>query len=111
MKTTTAVALIGGIMGVLTVGWAIAATPFGGDDTGFIPPNKDIAKCEDSVGKNLGKAANCILGCHKKRAKGSLADDTAEDSCENNGPAAKDCKSKYNVATGNSSKINSLCPS
>jgi hypothetical protein len=110
MKTTKVLALIGGFVGVLGAGWAIAGTPFGGDDGGFIPPTKDIGKCEDSVGKNLGKAANCILGCHKKRAKGSLADETAEEACENNGPAAKDCKSKYNVATGNPSKINSLCP-
>src|SRR5437016_2236554 len=99
MKTTKVLALIGGFVGVLGAGWAIAGTPFGGDDTGFIPPSKDVAKCENSVGKELGKAANCVLGCHKKRAKGSLADETAEDNCEHNLPAAADCKSKYNKVT------------
>ena len=94
----------------IVAGSARAATPFGGDDTGFIPPNKDVAKCENSVGKSAGKAAACILGCHKKRAKGQLADDTAEDNCENNLPAAADCQGKYDAVTGNSSKINALCP-
>src|SRR5438046_2013958 len=105
------IGLVGGLVGMLVTGWAFAGTPFGGDDSGFIPPTKDIAKCEDSVGKSLGKAAACILGCHKKRAKGSLADETAEDNCENNLPAAADCQGKYDAVTGNSSKINALCPS
>src|SRR5437762_13993827 len=95
---------------MLVVGLAIAQNPFGGDDGGFITSNKGFAKCENSVAKNLGKAAACILGCHKKRAKGSLADDTAEDNCENNLPAAADCKGKYDAVTGNSSNINASCP-
>src|SRR2546429_4097391 len=96
---------------MLVVGLAIAQNPFGGDDGGFITSNKGFAKCENSVAKNLGKAAACILGCHKKRAKRSLADDTAEDNCENNLPASADCKGKYDTATGNASKINADCPS
>ena len=104
------IAVIGGAISMLAVGSALAGTPFGGDDTGFIPPDKDTAKCEDSVGKSLGKAAACILGCHKKRADGKLADATAEENCETNLPAAADCKGKYNAVTGNSSKINALCP-
>src|ERR1041384_4937941 len=111
MKTTKALGLIGGLVGVLGVGSAIAGTPFGGDDSGFIPPNKDVAKCEERVAKELGKAANCVLGCHRKRAKGSLADDTAEDTCESTGQAASSCKGKYNKVTDNASKIKSLCPS
>ena len=103
--------LISGSGAMLVVGLAIAQTPFGGDDGGFITSNKGFAKCENSVAKNLGKAAACILGCHKKRAKRSLADDTAEDNCENNLPASADCKGKYDTATGNASKINADCPS
>ena len=72
-------ALISGLAVMLVVGLAIAQTPFGGDDGGFVTSDKGFAKCENSVAKSLGKAAACILGCHKKRAKGSLADDTAED--------------------------------
>ena len=89
--------LISGSGAMLVVGLAIAQTPFGGDDGGFITSNKGFAKCENSVAKSLGKAAACILGCHKKRAKGSLADDTAEDNCES-GPDPKSCKSKYDKA-------------
>ena len=103
-------ALIGGLAVMLVVRLAIAQTPFGGDDGGFVTSNKGFAKCENSVAKSLGKAAACILGCHKKRAKGSLADDTAEDNCENNLPAAADCKGKYDAVTGNSSNINASCP-
>jgi hypothetical protein len=95
---------------IVSGGIAVAGTPFGGDDGGFIPPTKDVAKCENSVGKSAAKAAACVLGCHKKRAKLQLADDTAEDNCENNLPAAADCQGKYAAVTGNSSKINALCP-
>src|SRR5438067_1316588 len=84
---------------MLVVGLAIAQNPFGGDDGGFITSNKGFAKCENSVAKNLGKAAACILGCHKKRAKRSLADDTAEDNCEK-GPSPSSCLGKYNNRRG-----------
>jgi len=102
---------VSGFATMLVVGWAVAQTPFGGDDGGFIPPSKGDAQCENSVAKSLGKAAACILGCHKKRASGVFADDTAEDGCESTGAAASSCKGKYNAVTGNSSKINAVCPS
>src|SRR3989442_1390777 len=59
-----------------------AKTPFGGDDTGFIPPDTATFKCESKVGANVAKLLGCEGKCHAKRAKGSLADDTAEDGCE-----------------------------
>src|SRR6516225_7744057 len=68
-------------VGLLWVGTARAQTPFGGDDTGFIPPATD-AKCEAGAAKAQGKLIACILKCHASRASGKLADDTAEDSCE-----------------------------
>jgi hypothetical protein len=98
------------LVSILSGGIALASPPFGGDDSGFVPPDKDTAKCEDSVGKSLGKAAACILACHKKRADQKLADETAEENCESNLPAAADCQGKYNAVTGNSSKINAICP-
>src|SRR5258708_286338 len=62
-----------------------SGTPFGGDDTGDVPVAKSAtAKCEDGVSKLVAKATGCIIGCHKKRADGKLADDTAEDACEKN---------------------------
>src|SRR5690242_8810037 len=46
-----------------------SGTPFGGDDTGFIPVAKsDTAKCEASVGKAVSKAVACIIKCHASRA-------------------------------------------
>jgi hypothetical protein len=73
-------------------------TPWGGDDTGFIPPDKAAEKCEDGVGKVAGKTIACIIKCHKKRADGKLTDDTAEDDCEA-GAAGSSCKSKYDKKT------------
>src|SRR5438094_866 len=90
-------ALIGGLAVMLVVGLAIAQTPFGGDDGGFVTSNKGFAKCENAVGKAAAKAIACIIKCHKGRQSGKFADDTAEDNCES-GPDPKSCKSKYDNA-------------
>src|SRR5262245_39532369 len=109
LMTTGRFVLIGGLAVVLAARWATAGTPFGGDDTGFLPPTKDVARCENTVLKSHGKAVACILGCHKKRANGAV-DEAGEDACERTGPAASSCKGKYDVATGSDSKIDRLCP-
>ena len=60
-------------------------TPFGGDDAGNIPadaPKGPITKCEDTVGKGVGKLVTGIIKCHAGRATGKYADDSAEDACE-----------------------------
>jgi hypothetical protein len=57
-------------------------TPFGGDDTGNIPADSTILKCETKVASNVAKLLKCSGKCHAKRAKGSLADDTEENACE-----------------------------
>jgi len=65
--------------------YCAAGTPFGGDDTGNIPadaPSGPISKCENGVGKAVGKLVAAINKCHASRASGKLADDTAEDTCE-----------------------------
>ena len=80
-------------VGVLWMGTARAQTPFGGDDTGFLPPAAD-AKCEAGAGKAAGKLIACILKCHASRASGKLADDTAEDSCEKT-LVGKSCTAKF----------------
>jgi hypothetical protein len=72
---------------LVALGWvgARAATPFGSDDAGFIPPDAPkgpIAKCENGVAKAGGTLVAAILKCHASRATGKLADDTAEDACE-----------------------------
>jgi len=75
-----------------------SGTPFGGDDTGFIPVAKSpTAKCEASVAKAVSKAVGCVIKCHASRASGKLADDTAEDTCEKNN-AGKSCLEKFTAA-------------
>jgi hypothetical protein len=79
--------------------WAVSAraqTPFGGDDTGFIPPAKStIAKCEAGAAKAEGKLIKCILKCHADRASGKLADNTAEESCEKSLTTGKSCTALF----------------
>jgi len=62
-----------------------AGTPFGGDDAGTIPsdaPKGPVTKCENVVGKAVAKFVTSVVKCHASRAGGKLADDTAEDACE-----------------------------
>ncbi len=58
---------------------------FLGDDTGFIPadaPKGPISKCENTVGKGVGKLIAAIVKCHAGRATGKYPDDATEDGCE-----------------------------
>jgi hypothetical protein len=95
-------ALVLASMGLLlTAGAALAGTPFGGDDGGFLAPGGAkgaVGKCEAGIAKSVTKAIDCIAKCHASRFSGKLADDTAEDSCEkaNDG---KSCLAKYFSAT------------
>jgi hypothetical protein len=75
----------GAVLVALTASAAHTATPFGGDDAGFIPPDAPkgpIAKCENGVAKAGGKLVAAILKCHASRVSGKFADDAAEDACE-----------------------------
>jgi hypothetical protein len=89
------------VIGALSVGlWVASARaanpPFGGDDTGFIPPAKSPeAKCEGGAAKAVGKLIACIDKCHSSRASGKLADDTAEDACEKSLTTGKSCTAKF----------------
>src|SRR6516225_10222121 len=92
LRSVAAVAALS--VGLLWVGTARAQTPFGGDDTGFLPPAAD-AKCEAGAAKAAGKLIACILKCHASRASGKLADDTAEDNCEKGLTNAKSCTALF----------------
>jgi hypothetical protein len=75
-----------------------SGTPFGGDDTGFVPPAKTAtAKCEAGAAKAEAKLEGCIGKCHASRFAGKLADDTAEDACEKT-LAGKSCFAKFTLA-------------
>ena len=99
-------AIVAGLATLLGAGVAVAGTPFGGDDGGFIPPDKGTSTCEQKVGKAIGKYVSCVIKCHASRAKGKLADDTAEDACEGNN-SGKGCGDKYNKTA---QTLNQKCP-
>jgi hypothetical protein len=71
------------------------STPSG---TGFVPADKNTAKCEDAVAKNVGKLAACIRKCHIKQADAAAKNKTFdEESCESTG--GKSCLDKYDSAS------------
>jgi len=83
-------------VGTTTTTLPPSGTPWGGDDTGLIPPAKSpTAKCEAGAAKAAEKLNACIFKCHASRASGKLADDTAEDSCENSLTTGKSCTAKF----------------
>jgi hypothetical protein len=73
-------------------GSARAATPFGGDDAGFIPPDRNTLRYESTVGRNLANFQRCVLKCHGNRAHGRLTSDTSEAGCE------EGCESRFDLA-------------
>ena len=83
-------------VGTTTTTLPPSGTPWGGDDTGLIPPAKSpTAKCEAGAAKAAEKLNACIFKCHASRASGKLADDTAEDSCENSLTTGKSCTALF----------------
>jgi hypothetical protein len=80
MRRTLAAAL--GLL--LTGGIAMAGTPLGGDDTGFIAPDKTTLKCEDGVNKAASKLAGAVFKCQQKQADASLklGSSQDDDACE-----------------------------
>jgi alpha-acetolactate decarboxylase len=68
---------------VATTTTTIPNPPFGGDDTGFLPPAKSpLLKCENGVTKAIGALAGALGKCHVARASGKTTDDAGEDGCE-----------------------------
>jgi len=52
-------------------------------DTGFVPPNKSIQKCEDSTAKNASKLVAAVIKCHVKTSDAQFASKRFdEESCE-----------------------------
>lgn len=64
--------LVGGAVSAMGVGIVLAGTPFGGDDSGFIPPAANF-KCVSGFAKNASKYAAGIAGCHIKAASAAFA--------------------------------------
>src|SRR5262245_11038177 len=93
-RIVRATVMTAAIFGALGAGRVLAGTPFGGDDAGTVPSNKDTLKCEQSIDKAAGKAVGCVGKCTASRVSGKLADDAAEDACEKNN-AGKSCLEKF----------------
>jgi len=87
----------------LSAGLALAGTPFGGDDTGFVPPDKATAKCEDGVTKNVGTLVGALIKCNIK---------DSDDQAKHSGAGTFDGQACQNTATGKwDAKVASLtCP-
>jgi hypothetical protein len=91
---------------LLAAGAVQAGTPFGGDDGGFVPPDKATLTCENAVGKLASKYVACVIKCHAARAAGKTTSDAQEDACEN-ANAGKGCGDKFNAGL---SKLSAKCP-
>ena len=79
--------------------YCAGSTALGGDDPGFVPPDKNTGKCEDGVAKLVGALATCVGTCQTKQVavlfKGGTFD---ADACEITG--AKSCRGKFDAASG-----------
>jgi len=76
MKHLVIMVAVGAAIGV---GAARAGTPFGGDDTGFVPPDKATLKCESSVAKNAAKLTLAVSLCHIKAADAGVKGKTFDE--------------------------------
>lgn len=82
------------------VGSALAGTPFGGDDTGFVPPDKSAYRCGATVTKALAKLQLAITSCHRKTANAGLRGTPTDDQpCENAAKAKFDATIDKLLAT------------
>jgi len=89
MKFT--VVLSAAVAVTFSAGLALAATPFGGDDTGFITPNKNEAKCADGISKNVGSLVGALIKCNIK---------DSDDQVKNAGAGTFDGQGCQNTASG-----------
>jgi hypothetical protein len=76
--------------------YCAGSTPLGGDDPGFVPPDKDTGKCEDSVAKAISKLHGCFAKCQIKNADSAVkAAAFDRNACEVAG--VKSCRAKYDA--------------
>src|SRR5262247_3868571 len=60
---------------------------FGGDDGGFVPPNKTVARCEEKVARLLARDAACLDRCTFRAVRATFfraapfTDEPCEDAC------------------------------
>lgn len=98
-----------------------AGVPFGGDDTGFVPPGKTTAKCENAVASKVAKLLAKTNNCVRKGAKAAFkAKAFDQDACVAAARAAFDkavaklscppCLDKAGTATIASDRVGEVAP-
>ena len=90
---------------MLVTGAARAGRPLGGDDGGFVPPSKPVARCEDTVAKILRKDAACLDRCTFKAARATFFKGAPfEDE-----PCEQACGAAF-VGAANRLRARNICP-
>jgi len=86
---------------LLLGGPVLASTPFGGDDTGFIPPDQGVFVCASKTQLLAAKLVVADTKCHIRLAAAGL-DGNSEEGC------TKAARAKFDHATG--SVLGTGCP-
>ena len=61
-----------------------SGTAFGGDDSGFVPANKNAEKCQNLTAKQLALLIGAVSKCHNKMAAQAMKSAPFdEEGCEN----------------------------
>src|SRR5437899_2708215 len=77
---------------------AVAGGPFGGDDSGYVPPNRSVAKCEQQVARSLARFDRCALTCNVRAAKAAFKGRPIDlPACTQTG--ARSCRGRYDRAS------------
>src|SRR5213593_2635695 len=77
---------------------AVAGGPFGGDDSGYVPPNRSVAKCEQQVARSLASFDRCALTCNDRAAKAAFKGRPIDlPACTQTG--ARSCRGRYDRAS------------
>src|SRR5262245_12802171 len=84
---------------------ALAGTPFGGDDTGFIPPDRGVLVCASKTQLLAGKLFVAYAKCHIAQAGAGLAGNQSGNSEEGCTHAAR---ANFDHAVG--SVLSTGCP-
>jgi hypothetical protein len=80
--------------------YCAGTTPFGGDDSGFVPPDKNTGKCEDTVALHLKTLAACMTHCQIKQADSALNGASFdEEACEQGSGKPTSCRAAYDKAS------------
>ncbi len=70
----------------------------GGDEFGFVPPDKATLKCESGVASSISKLEQCINKCHMKAAAKAVAGQTFDDETCEKTDLTKSCLAQYNAS-------------